>query len=335
MAVLNTAAELEVVGEASGAEEAVTRAARLQPDVVVMDTRVLGSDEITTVERLRDLAVPPKILILSTHGQYDRFRPVLRAGAASLISRDAQPDQLLTAIAAVAAGHLVWPPCLPSRLFAEQTVSAPLPASGTGTHKAPERADPAASSVRAEPSARDFHDLLGRSLAALNRKSELVAQLLPDQPERARAELEAVCVFARRSISEVRALARGHRLGELSTEIEEIRSDLEMMGVSVEVIGALGALPKPVQDTFGWVAREAAANIIHHSDATTCSIDVWTTRWSGHLRIVNDGVREQGAQDGTGLAGLTGRLQAIGGTLAHGLGPDLTYYVEATAPLDW
>ncbi|MFI9583657.1 sensor histidine kinase [Streptomyces sp. NPDC052236] len=247
-----------------------------------------------------------------------QVRDALRAGACGLVLRDAPPDQLPAVISALAAGHLMLTP----------------PRAGQMGRRGPE---PAAGAVEAERLrfAREVHDVLGRTLAAVNRKSELVAQLLPDQPERARAELEALCVFARRSIAEVRALTRGYRLGDLAAEIAAVRSDLRVMGVRVEVTGTgvLGALPQPVQDAFGWVAREAAANIIHHSIAAACSIEVWTGRQTGHLRIINDGAGRRGSNAGSGLAGLAERLGSIGGTLVHGPGRDLTYRVEATAPL--
>lgn len=338
-AVIGAAPGLKLVGEAADGEEAVARAAETHPDVVVMGTRMPGMNGLTAIERLRAVADPPKVIIQTAPDQHERFRDTLRAGASGLLLRDAPPELLLAAIPAVAAGYVLLAPELADRAIDARATSDPdpSPALDVGSLEARARRAPGLPRGAVVPEqllfARDIHDVLGRTLAVINRKSELVARLLDEHPERAKAELDTVCLLARRSIAEVRALADGYRPGDLAVEIEGVRSDLQVMGARMKVFGNPGALPRPVQETFGWVAREAAANIIQHSDAVSCSIEVWTDEHNAHLRIINDGARQGGAAPGTGLAGLARRLHAVGGALVHGPGPSFTYRVEATAPL--
>ncbi|RKS73127.1 response regulator receiver domain-containing protein [Actinomadura pelletieri DSM 43383] len=302
-AVLGAAPRLDVVDEAADADEAVVRAARIRPDVVVLGAGTSGTSVATATRRLRAAADPPEIVVLTEPDDHERGREALRAGASCLLPRNSPPERLACAIPAVAAGYVVMAPDVVGQLMEG--------AAG-----------------------RDLHDVLGRTLAAINRKGELVARLLVAQPERARAELETVLALARRSVAEVRALAAGYRLGDLATELEQVRADLEVMGVRVETARVPPALPRPIQEAFGWVAREAAANVIRHSEAGHCRIEIWTGGRTAHLRITNDGVHRPGpTAAGTGLAGLAARLRVVGGALVHGPGPDLTYRVEATAPL--
>lgn len=338
-AAIRAAPGLAVVGEAADGEEAVARVAETHPDVVVMGTRAPATNGMTATERIRAAADSPKVIILSPPDLHEQFHDALRAGASGLLMRDVPPEQLLVAILAVAAGHVLLAPWLADQMIKMSAAGGrdPSPALDDGSLGSRARGDPepGRSAVTADRLvfARDVHDVLGRTLAAINRKSELVARLLTDQPDRARAELETMCALARRSIAEVRALAGGYRLGDLAAEIEGARSNLQLMGLRVEVSGSPGALPRPVQEAFGWVVREATANVIQHSSAASCSIEVWTGERTAHLRIINDGAARRGSTPGTGLAGLATRLRAIGGTLTHGLGPDLSYRVEAAAPL--
>jgi CheY-like chemotaxis protein len=255
-AVIRAAPGLAVVGEAADGEEAVALAAETHPDVVVMGTRTPAMNVITATERIRAAADPPKVIILSPPDQHEQFRDALRAGASGLLMRDVPPEQLLAAIPAVAAGYVLLAPYLAYQMIETSVAGGPSPAFDVGSLGAWGDPGPTRSAEADQlVFARDIHDVLGRTLAVINRKSELVARLLADQPDRARAELETVCALARRSIAEVRALAGGYRLGDLAAEIEGARSDLQVMGVQVEVSGTPGALPRSRRRSAGWRGR--------------------------------------------------------------------------------
>jgi signal transduction histidine kinase len=341
VAVIGAAPGLDLVGEAADGEETVTRAAETRPDLVVVGTGPAGANLVGVTGRLLNAAGPPKVVVLADLEQAEQGRDALRAGASGLLLRGGPPGDLLSAVPAVAAGHVLVAPAFTTLLTGRHARRDP-----SALHLAPVKTwprtdrEPMRRAVAADNRlfARDIHDVLGRTLAAINRKGELVAALLTTQPKRALAELETVLLLTRRSMAEVRALAGGYRLGDLATEIEGVRFDLEATGTRVEVARTRDVLPRPVQEAFGWVVREAAANIIRHSEADRCSIEVWTGHRTAHLRVTNDGARQGVSASGTGLAGLTARLHAVGGALAHGPAPDSSYRVEATVPLsrsDW
>ena len=96
--------DLEVVGEAGDGREAVTLAARLSPDVVVMDLRMPGVDGITATGRILAARPATRVLVLTTFGDDDHLYPALTAGATGFLLKDAPPDELLDGIRRAAAG---------------------------------------------------------------------------------------------------------------------------------------------------------------------------------------------------------------------------------------
>lgn len=330
-AVIEAAPGLELAGEAATIEEAVARAAETRPDVVVMGTGSSGMGILTATRRLVDAASPSKVIVLAAPDHREQCHDALRAGASGLLLRDAPPEQLLSAIPAVAAGYVLMAPTLVNQTTdrrARAAASSAHEVSSAETWSRPGR-EPTRIAVTAHQRLfeQDVHDVLGQALDAIYRDSELVALLPGSRPTRGRAELATV--LARDTPVEVRALAG---------EIEEVRTDLEAMGVRVDIPRTPTALPRPIQEAFGRVAREAAGNIIQHSEAGHCSIEVWTAGRTAHLRITSNGALQRYSAPGTGLAALTTRLRDLGGTLVHSAVPHLGYRVEATAPLsrsDW
>jgi DNA-binding NarL/FixJ family response regulator len=96
--------DLSVVGEAENGREAVTLAARLVPDVTVMDLRMPGVDGITATRRILDAQPAARILVLTTFGDDDHLYPALTAGACGFLLKDAPPAELLDGIRRAAAG---------------------------------------------------------------------------------------------------------------------------------------------------------------------------------------------------------------------------------------
>jgi len=96
--------DLEVVGEAGNGRDAVALAARLTPDVVVMDLRMPGVDGITATSRILAARPATRILVLTTFGDDDHLYPALTAGACGFLLKDAPPTELLDGIRRVAAG---------------------------------------------------------------------------------------------------------------------------------------------------------------------------------------------------------------------------------------
>ncbi|MFF4451942.1 response regulator [Streptomyces goshikiensis] len=102
--------DIEVVGEASDGEEGIARAEELRPDVILMDIKMPGTDGIEALRRLRGLANPARVLIVTSFTEQRTVVPALRAGAAGYVYKDIDPDALAGAIRSVHAGHVLLQP---------------------------------------------------------------------------------------------------------------------------------------------------------------------------------------------------------------------------------
>ncbi|AQS68486.1 response regulator transcription factor [Streptomyces pactum] len=117
-ALLRAAPGMEVVGEASDGAEAVALAARTRPDVVLMDIRMPGMTGIEATGRILAEAVDPapRVLILTTFDLDEYVYGALRAGASGFLLKDAGPERLLAAVAAVHGGDALFAPAVTRRL---------------------------------------------------------------------------------------------------------------------------------------------------------------------------------------------------------------------------
>jgi DNA-binding NarL/FixJ family response regulator len=109
---INTAEDLEVVGEAATGGEAVDLACRLRPDVVVMDIRMPDVDGLTATRRIRadPELTETRILVLTTFDVDENVFAALRAGASGFLGKGAEVDELLHAIRVVHRGDQLLSP---------------------------------------------------------------------------------------------------------------------------------------------------------------------------------------------------------------------------------
>jgi two-component system sensor histidine kinase DesK len=166
--------------------------------------------------------------------------------------------------------------------------------------------------------ARDLHDVMGRNLSAIAVKGQLAAELVRRGRAEAADEVTDISRLADESLREIRGVVGGYRTASLSGELAGARSVLRAAGVSCTVTGDedAGLLPAVVQVTLGWVVREAVTNVLRHSRATTCTIELSTAGGAAELRVFNDGAAvSAGRSRGNGLTGLAERLDAAGGRL--------------------
>jgi DNA-binding NarL/FixJ family response regulator len=127
-AIVDAEDDLEVVGEAADGHAALDLAARLLPDVVLMDIRMPGMDGLAATARLTGTEHPPRVLVLTTFDQDSYVYEALRAGASGFLLKDAQPADLLAAVRIVADGEAMLAPTVTRRLidaFAAGTVGIP------------------------------------------------------------------------------------------------------------------------------------------------------------------------------------------------------------------
>ena len=121
--------DLEVVGQAADGREAVEIAARLRPDVVVMDVRMPVMDGIEATRQVTagQGAGVPRVLILTTFDLDEYVFEALRAGASGFALKSRPLEELLTAIRTVAAGEALLAPSVTRRLIAHFAARAPAP----------------------------------------------------------------------------------------------------------------------------------------------------------------------------------------------------------------
>ena len=115
--ILEEEADLDVVGEAADGDEAVRLAARLRPDVILMDVRMPGTDGIEATRRVVAQTPACRVLILTTFDLDEYAFSALRYGASGFLLKDVPPAELVAAIRTVAAGDAVVAPSVTRRLL--------------------------------------------------------------------------------------------------------------------------------------------------------------------------------------------------------------------------
>ncbi|MER8237262.1 response regulator [Streptomyces sp. NPDC101490] len=112
--------DIEVVGEASDGAEGVARAEELRPDVILMDVKMPGTDGMEALKRLRGLANPARVLVVTSFTEQRTVVPALRAGASGYVYKDIDPDALAGAIRSVHAGHVLLQPEVAGALLSQE-----------------------------------------------------------------------------------------------------------------------------------------------------------------------------------------------------------------------
>jgi DNA-binding NarL/FixJ family response regulator len=117
---------IEIIGQASTGREAVDRARRLAPDVVLMDVRMPDLDGIAATRELSRAAPDTRVLILTTFEQDDYVFGALRAGASGFLLKRARPEELIAAVHTIAAGDSLLSPSVTRRVI-DRMAQQPTP----------------------------------------------------------------------------------------------------------------------------------------------------------------------------------------------------------------
>lgn len=105
-AVLGGSPDIEVIGEASDGADAVEMAATMDPDVVVMDLTMNRMDGATATREIVSRQLRARVLVLTMHAEEDYLVPILQAGAAGYLMKNAADRELVDAVRAVARGDM-------------------------------------------------------------------------------------------------------------------------------------------------------------------------------------------------------------------------------------
>jgi DNA-binding NarL/FixJ family response regulator len=109
-AVLSSAKDMTVIGEASNGAEAIATVKRLDPDVLVMDLSMPQMDGVEATKQLIDANVRTRILILTMHSPDEALIPLVERGVAGFLQKTAADRELVDAVRAVAYGDTYLQP---------------------------------------------------------------------------------------------------------------------------------------------------------------------------------------------------------------------------------
>ncbi|MEU1018853.1 response regulator transcription factor [Streptomyces sp. NPDC005900] len=132
LALLGSAPDIEVVGEAGTGEEAVALAAKLTPDVVLMDLQLgAGIDGVEATRRITSPSpdapphAPPHVLVLTTYDTDADITRAIEAGATGYLLKAERPEELFSAIHAASQGRTALSPPVASRVMARMRAPRP------------------------------------------------------------------------------------------------------------------------------------------------------------------------------------------------------------------
>ena len=118
ISLLSSVPEFEVVGEAATGEEAVARAAQLQPDVILMDLQMPEVNGIEATRRILQHDPSVHVLVVTLFEDDDSVFMALRAGARGYVLKDADEEEMVLSIRAVGKGEAIFSPAIATRVLA-------------------------------------------------------------------------------------------------------------------------------------------------------------------------------------------------------------------------
>ncbi|TWP51342.1 histidine kinase [Lentzea tibetensis] len=164
--------------------------------------------------------------------------------------------------------------------------------------------------------ARDVHDLLGHRLAVIALKAELASRLSGVDPARSAAEAAEVRSLASSALTEVREAVHGYRAVDLGDQLVAVENVLRDAGIRCTTSGSPAEISGEVATQLALALREGCTNVLRHSAAAWCTIDVSHDAEETRMTIANDGAGTPvGDRLSFGLRGTSERLAAVGGTV--------------------
>jgi DNA-binding NarL/FixJ family response regulator len=116
-ALLNHEPDMQVIGEAANGREAVEVAERLRPDVMVMDLSMPVMGGLDATRQITEKGLPTRVLVLTVHAEHQYLLPVLQAGGAGYVLKQAADTELIQAIRTVHRGEAFLYPTAASMLL--------------------------------------------------------------------------------------------------------------------------------------------------------------------------------------------------------------------------
>lgn len=172
--------------------------------------------------------------------------------------------------------------------------------------------------------ARDVHDLLGHSLSVIALKAELASRLAATDAARASREAAEVQRLAASALGELREVVHSYRAVNLGDQITAVEQVLRSSGIRCAVALPPHEAPPEIARQLVAVLREATTNVLRHSQATWCTIEISQDEAEVRMAMTNDGATGAAPdRHSFGLRGLAERLAEAGGTLRTRLDDDM------------
>ena len=109
--------DMEVIGEAASGDDTIARAEALQPDVILMDIKMPGTNGIEATRRILHTSPHIKVLVVTMFEDDDSVFAAMRAGARGYLLKDADQDELVRAVKAVYRGEAIFSPAIAQRMI--------------------------------------------------------------------------------------------------------------------------------------------------------------------------------------------------------------------------
>jgi len=166
--------------------------------------------------------------------------------------------------------------------------------------------------------ARDLHDTLGHTLSLITLKSQLVGKLTAINPDRAQLEAKEIEQTSRAALKQVRELVSQMRAIRVAEELTEVQEIFQAAGIAYHFQGdsELQDVPLLTQNMISMCLKEAATNVVKHSQARNCFITISLTLENIKIMIKDDGIGLANRYTGgNGIKGMEERLALIDGTI--------------------
>jgi two-component system sensor histidine kinase DesK len=168
--------------------------------------------------------------------------------------------------------------------------------------------------------ARDLHDTLGQKLSLIGLKSDLARKLINKNPEQAKSELKDVQQTARTALNEVRKMVSQMRGIRLKEEMVRVRQILDAAEIACTIDHDLPLKNSSLflENILSMCLKESVTNVVKHSKATECHIQIEQKGKELRLTITDNGIGMKEAQDllkGSGISGMKERLEFVNGSL--------------------
>jgi signal transduction histidine kinase len=193
--------------------------------------------------------------------------------------------------------------------------------------------------------ARELHDIIAHSVSVMVVQAGAAEEVLPRQPERARAALAAISATGRGALVDLRRLLGLLRDGDLPptlqprpglADLDTLAGQVRSAGlpVTLRISGDTTGLPAGIDLTAFRVVQEALTNTLKHAGPATADVAVHSGPDGLVVTVTDTGAGGRAGEGGHGLIGMRERVSLYGGELTAGSAPDGGFQVRARLPVE-